>query len=249
MTNLRRKRLLVREEEEEHQQLQLSVQVPATTTTTSLSVGPTGPLLDLFTSMVELELVSLGGTEPLSQPAARKVHFSGFDGSSINPPVDVLLSSAEQQLVCIPLLQKALGCIQDLLPEEEQERNSTTIAQLDSLVSFLSDLSCENQQACAASIPYFYPFSRVAKAAWTFAHDFKWVAKRLLLQGQQQQQLMAATINSPRHHPLLLEKRLVNSCGQVIRYTLRTIFNPIPERARFAKTTHLGFDCLATEGG
>jgi hypothetical protein len=44
---------------------------------------------------------------------------------------------------------------------------------------------------------------------------------------------MAATINSPRYHPLLLEKRLVNSCGQVIRYTLRTIFNPIPERARF----------------
>jgi hypothetical protein len=202
------------------------------------------PLLPLLQAMVELELVSLQEEEKgelatsvsnkrEEEESLRKVHFSGFDGASTKPPSDVILGSSDHQQDCIGKLQHVLHETKSL--ESSQEQQQQVQQPLVCLLSFLESLDTDNDHAmamlmaCAQSISssssstqnYEYQPSRVRTAADFYVHDLQILQSRLW---------NPINIRQPQP-PLYLEQQLVDTCGQVIRYLLRTMLNPVPYRA------------------
>jgi hypothetical protein len=195
------------------------------------------PLLPLLQAMVELELVSLQEEEAEQdtctkeeEESLRKVHFSGFDGASIKPPSDVILGSCDHQQDCIVKLKHVLNEARSV--ESQQQQHQEAQHPLVYLLSFLESLDsdCDHAMAmltaCAQSISssspqtYYYQPSRVRTAADFYFHELQILQSRLVID-----------IKIPQPQPLYLEKKLADKCGQVIRYLLRTLLNPIPYRA------------------
>jgi hypothetical protein len=199
------------------------------------------PLLPLLQAMVELELVSLQeeATEQAScakeeEESLRKVHFSGFDGASIKPPSDVILGSCDHQQDCIGKLQHVLNEARSLESQQQQQAQHPLVG----LLSFLESLDGDSDHAlamltvCAQSISsssspqnYYYQPSRVSTAADFYFHDLQILQSRLV-----------NNIKFPQPQPLYLEQRSADKCGQVIRYFLRTMLNPVPYRAYWDET-------------
>ena len=198
------------------------------------------PLLPLLQAMVELELVSLQEEEAEQdtsikeeeeEESLRKVHFSGFDGASIKPPSDVILGSCDHQQDCIGKLKDVLNEARSV--ESQQQQRQQAQKPLVCLLSFLESLDsdCDHAMAmltaCAQSISssstpqnYYYQPSRVRTAADFYFHDLQILQSRLV-----------NNVKIPQPQPLYLEQRLTDKCGQVIRYLLRTMLNPVPYRA------------------
>lgn len=189
--------------------------------------------MPLLQAIVNLELVTLSsGSEESMQNkkkrahenSTRKVHFSGFDGSSMKPPVDVLPGSDSHQLACLNAHSIVIDEIQRL---QNDNGGAITIEFLQRLTSFLKSLSVEDAAVCSESILWgqksdsglSFPPSRILKASKLYLQDLEILITRL--SGASAPQL------------LMLEQRLADSCGQLIRHHLRDIFNPVPCRATF----------------
>jgi hypothetical protein len=91
---------------------------------------------------------------------------------------------------------------------------------LHDLVQYLKrDFCVHHSELCAQSLSnghYEYPFQRVQKAAASYVQDFE----RIIGQS-----------NNSEPSELSWDRRLADATSQCVRYWLRTILNPVPDRA------------------
>lgn len=172
--------------------------------------------------MVSTESTMLGADDLyVDRTKARRVQFSGVDGSSIYPPVDREFGSDESLQEAIEALKSAKEVIQSL--------PKSVAPILEELVAYLKDSSIFN--ACAAAMSDYadYPVKRVETAAKLFVHDFEIVLDRI--RGLPEDALTplrrADAVKSEK--PLkFIEENLAVRVGLAIRYYLRVLFNPSP---------------------
>jgi hypothetical protein len=189
------------------------------------------PLLPLLQAVVKSELVSQQEEETAACVS------SGFDGASTKPPSDVILGSSDHQQDCIGKLQHALHETKSLksLSQEQQQQVQRPLvclsSFLESLATDVNDHAMAMLVACAQSMSssssstqnHEHQPSRIRTAADFYVHDLQILQSRLFMNPM--------TVPQPQPHPPLhLERRLVDSCGQGIRHSLRTILNPVPCR-------------------
>ena len=166
------------------------------------------PILPLLQLLVELE-VSLLRDYQLN---GRRVHFAAFDGSAMKPPSDVMQGSHKSQLECIQQLSR--------VQHEVQHLNNTMA---DSVLRCLAQfLTCKEflvggySQTCAEILSGNegnFPSQRVEKAAVAYASDFDLIISKTNVAG------------------VSWNRRLADAAAQLVRYWLRTILNPVPDRA------------------
>ena len=163
----------------------------------------------------------------------KSVHFSGFDGSAMKPPVDEILESDDHARLCISKLNEVVEEIHSLTGPRSSEAEPTTNNTLNlmaSLIAFLKHLTFDDAEACSESIDNFgrdFPVGRLTKAAKYYAHDLEILLSRL---GGE----IPEGVGNYHPHPMRMEQRLADWCGQMIRYLLRGMFNPIPNRAHYS---------------
>jgi hypothetical protein len=170
------------------------------------------PILPFLTSLVDLELAHFANAsqQQLSKKT-RKVHFPAFNGSALQPPSDVIEGSDQLRENCIRQLSNVVDYKKAIAKQENQK------AVLEKVIQYLTqDFQNEGHiLACSNSFPSesYHPPARVAKAAESYAHDLR------------------LTLSQNQGLPCSWECRLADNCAQQIRYWLRTILNPIPDRA------------------
>jgi hypothetical protein len=106
------------------------------------------PLMAFLKSLVRVEMVSLEERDDKANKRdGRRVHFSGFDCSSIKPPVDSQVGSDDHQKDCIAALISAVQQMKALTnPEPENRHNLPLLAQsIKMLVRFLNHLSSDQR--------------------------------------------------------------------------------------------------------
>ena len=163
----------------------------------------------------------------------KSVHFSGFDGSAMKPPVDEILESDDHARLCISKLHEVVEEVHALtVPRSSEAEPSTNnaLSLVEGLIAFLKQLTSDDAKAISESIDNFgydFPVGRLTKAAKYYVHDLEILVSRLC------GEILAAVGNS-NFKPMHMEQRLADWCGQMIRYLLRSMFNPIPNRAHYS---------------
>ncbi|CAB9519694.1 expressed unknown protein [Seminavis robusta] len=182
------------------------------------------PLMQLLSCLVRLEMATLGEADGKSSHS-RNVHFSGFDCSSVKPPVDSLTGSHEHQDECIVLLVLVSMKIQSiadgrLVEGEKLYDHSTIDVSICSLIRFLNQMLADAnlKKECAMSIDATYPPERLNKALVFYKSEFECILKRLT----------ASSSEPSLASKTFLERRLAEIAGQSIRFHLRKLFNPPP---------------------
>lgn len=178
-------------------------------------------LSELQTETLPVEDSSLTPTYP--QKKVKKVHFAAFDGSSMRPPTDVLEGSYSAQQDCIDHLTKVQQICNAIRGSadtdgENSDSNTRTIDSLRSLAQFLTTESVSYHTPVANSLSQTmplrdfssFPVGRVQKAASSFAHNIEYLCDGELTQW---------------------DYRLADASAQLCRYWLRTVLNPVPDRA------------------
>ena len=157
-----------------------------------------------------------------NEKSTKRVHFSGFDGSAMKPPVDVLPGSDSHQLECLNVHLTVVDEIKRLQSASIPDANAKEC--LHQLTTYLRNISVNDASVCAESVQACTGLSfgapRVLKAAKLYLNDLEILASRL-----------SGSLDPSQL--LCLEQRLADSCGQLIRHHLRDIFNPVPCRAQF----------------
>ena len=114
------------------------------------------PLMPLLKSLVHVEMTSLeeNNTE-WRDKEGRRVHFSGFDCSSIKPPVESLAGSEQHQSDSIDALTiashhvKALLCTYINNDAENTDMSPSIVSNLNSIITFFDDLDSDSVNECA----------------------------------------------------------------------------------------------------
>ena len=159
----------------------------------------------------------------------RKIHFSGFDCSSAQPPVDRVNGSAWHQQHCIRALSAVEEAVDVLVSVGRygNDGGKATVASLEGLQHFLKQQMAEVdlQKVCAASVPNsdHCPPGRFATAAVMYRREVEAVLARM---------------NGHDEAELVMERRLAELVGQAIRYEVRLLLNPAPPRLSPADTQH-----------
>ncbi|CAJ1956123.1 unnamed protein product [Cylindrotheca closterium] len=186
---------------------------------------------------------------------SHRVHFPAFDGSALQPPSDVIVGSDRVREESIEQLTKVVMSSQSLFgslidAEDPPSESSATkfdvgrmaITVLQSLVHYLQTDFVTHGHAvpCSWSFPLqSHTVSRVEKAAQSYAHDLSHVLRN----SRTEETPTCLTFPNPSHDVSIAyrmsqsrgcgpwECRLADTAGQQIRYWLRTLLNPIPDRA------------------
>lgn len=172
------------------------------------------PIMPLMKEVVHLELVH----NP-SLCKKKVVHFPAFNGSALQPPSDVIEGSDQLREECIQQLTTVVQESHKLHTAATTSPSSPAKTILQQLVHYLKTdfVANSHAQACAHSFPSkSYPPARVAKAAKAYVQDLT----RIL-----------HTDSEHNIKPCSWEFRLADLAAQHIRYWLRTLLNPIPDRA------------------
>lgn len=165
-------------------------------------------IIPFINALVDLEMTLLRDDV---KPTQRRVHFAAFDGSAMKPPSDVLEGSHRQQQEYIQQLAQVRRAAQDL--------NNKRI--LGDLAHFLREPFVLHGYCglCAESMSKTmtreYPSQRVQKAAESYATDLE------LLEKDEHSSSQEFSWN----------RRMADASAQLVRYWLRTILNPVPDRA------------------
>ena len=172
-------------------------------------------LLPLLRALVELELSYFQTKGNSKADKKTKVYFPAFNGSALQPPSDVLQGSHETRERLIQKLTNVVKTI-NLQPHPK--------SLLEDLKRYLDDFSQNRYRShalvCAESLTLTsdnkrtYPFQRVQKVAAAYSKDFG-----CLLEPKEVSQTTS------------WECQLADQSAQQIRYWLRTILNPIPDRS------------------
>lgn len=170
------------------------------------------PILPLMKELVHLELVHYPSSPNTTTPQSKKVHFPAYNGSALQPPSDVIEGSDQLRDDCIQQLTT-------VVQESHKLHTAANAAKdiLHQLVQYLKTdfVTYHHAQACANSFPSkSYPKARVAKAAKAYVQDLTRILQP-----------------SSTSKPCSWEFRLGDLAAQHIRYWLRTLLNPIPDRA------------------
>jgi hypothetical protein len=161
-------------------------------------------------------------TSTTTPQQSKKVHFPAFNGSALQPPSDVIEGSDQlredciQQLTTVVQESHKLHTAANKANANKDRAKDTSI--LHHLVQYLKTdfVTYHHAQACANSFPSkSYPKARVAKAANAYVQDLTRILQP----------------SSSTSKPCSWEFRLADLAAQHIRYWLRTLLNPIPDRA------------------
>lgn len=185
---------------------------------------------------------------------SHRVHFPAFDGSALQPPSDVIEGSDRVREESIEQLTKVvksskslfgrLAAAEDCQSESETKFDSRrmAISVLQKMVQYIQTDFVTHGHAtpCSRSFPLkSHTFSRVAKAAQSYAHDLSHVLRNSCSEGtpdcltfpRSSADISIASRISQSSRCGPWECRLADNAGQQIRYWLRTLLNPIPDRA------------------
>jgi hypothetical protein len=184
-------------------------------------------ILPYLRSLVKVEAVCLEGSDCSTSAT---VSFSGYDLSSVMPPIDRDLDSSGHQQDVVEALVHA--------NEQMKMLRKDAALSIGAFVEFLTDRFDEALQLeCAKAISTYYAPKRICKLANQYRHDFRNLSQRLehmshtikdsgLSPLQRNKTMMLLT--STEGPWLFIEQGLADLLGQAIRYILRVFFYEAP---------------------
>lgn len=207
--------------------------------------------MPMLKSLVHVEMTSLEeNNKELRENKGRRVHFSGFDCSSIKPPVESQAGSEQNQSDSIDALTVASHHVNALIGislanDAENKSISTSVENaLRSIVLFLGGMDTESMKECAkvrfyvGNGPSCQAAGLLTPSRFAYAQSIssryppKRVARAVEMYRKDFESILqrvstscdTVTAESITH----LEWRLAELTGQCIRFHLRRLFNPPP---------------------